>query len=77
MIRGAEKINFLSEWTGLTTSEAENLNANGYTSIHRTYGETRVIRQTFLEGPDTWQQSEKSWYWQPAVRSEEFELVSP
>jgi hypothetical protein len=62
------------KWRALSTSVVENLMTNGYISVDRTYGETRVIRQTFIEGPDPWQQSGKSWTWQPAVRNEEFEL---
>ena len=63
------------EWRALSTSEVENLRKNGYISVDKTYGETRVIRQTFLKGRDPWQQSGKSWYWQPVVRNEEFELL--
>ena len=62
------------KWRALSTSVVENLRTNGYISVDRTYGETRIIRQTFIEGPDSWQQSGKSWTWQPAVRNEEFEL---
>jgi len=62
------------EWQALSTSEVENLRANGFISVDRTFGETRVIKQIFLEGPDPWQQSGKSWYWQPTLRNQEFEL---
>ena len=62
-------------WTALTTSEMQDLTEQGLVSVTRTYGETRVIPQTYLEGFDAWNVNGKSWYWQPAVRREEFEFV--
>ncbi|MFC4241414.1 DUF2345 domain-containing protein, partial [Marinobacter oulmenensis] len=62
-------------WTALSASETRALTEQGLVSVTHTYGDTRVITQTYLEGPDDWHRSGKSWHWQPAVRREEFEFV--
>ena len=61
------------EWVPLTTDETNNLNSNGFVSVRRTYGETRVIRQTYYEGNDSWAPKGKSYHWQPVVGREEYE----
>jgi type VI secretion system secreted protein VgrG len=42
-------------------------------SLTRRYGEERRIEQTYLEGPDAWQVSGKSWHWQPATANTVYE----
>ena len=62
-------------WTALTTSETQALSEQGLVSVTKTYGDTRIITQTYLGGPDAWNLNGKSWYWQPVDRREEFQFV--
>ncbi|MDA8486894.1 hypothetical protein NNO07_27900, partial [Pseudomonas resinovorans] len=64
------KRTLIQEWIPLTADE-ENL--KGHSAMHR-YGEIRRIEQTFLEGPDNWQVSGKSWHWQPVTANTVYEL---
>jgi RHS repeat-associated protein len=57
-------------WAALTTNETQALAEQGLVSVARTYGDTRVITQTYLESHDAWNINGKSWYWQPIVRRE-------
>jgi type VI secretion system secreted protein VgrG len=43
------------------------------TSAAYRYGEQRRMPQTYLEGPDDWSTTGKSWYWQPGVASTVYE----
>ena len=61
------------EWQSLTTDESSNLRDNGFVSVRRECGETRVIRQTYYEGKNEWHVKGKSYYWQPTVGNTEFE----
>lgn len=42
-------------------------------SLIRRYGEERRIEQTYLEGPDAWHVSGKSWHWQPVTATTVYE----
>ncbi|WP_248806281.1 type VI secretion system Vgr family protein [Pseudomonas sp. MWU13-2100] len=44
------------------------------TSMTHTYGETRRIRQQYLEGDDQWAISGSSWYWKPVIANKVFEV---
>lgn len=46
-------------------------------SVVRRYGEERRIEQTYLEGPDAWHVSGKSWHWQPVTANTEYEYRTP
>jgi RHS repeat-associated protein len=61
-------------WTAVTTDQSNNMKANGFISVRRRYGETRVIRQTYNKGKSNWHAVRSgSYFWQPIVGNVEFE----
>lgn len=44
------------------------------TSMTHTYGETRRIRQQYLEGNDQWAVGGSSWHWKPVIANKVFEV---
>ena len=62
------------EWQRLSSVEEENLRSDGLISVERMYGETRVIKQTYVEGKDDWTVSGRSWHWHPVHADVEYEF---
>ena len=62
------------EWQRLGSVEEENLRSDGLISVRRIYGETRVIKQTYVESKDDWTVSGRSWHWHPVHADVEYEF---
>ncbi|MCC4105652.1 hypothetical protein LL318_07275 [Serratia ureilytica] len=60
----------IQQWKPLLEGAAPWLKENS--AIH-IYGETRKIKQRYLEGDDAWAIGGKSWHWQPGTADEVFE----
>ncbi|MCY1225892.1 hypothetical protein D9M72_381040 [compost metagenome] len=63
------KRTLIQEWVPLIVGEEYHAERS---AIYR-YGEVRRIEQTYLEGPDSWHASGKSWHWQPATANTVYE----
>lgn len=61
----------IQEWQALPDDAPAALIAD---SVVHKYGETRKIRQRYLEGDDKWTESGSSWHWQPVVADKVYEL---
>ncbi len=61
------------EWQALTSDEVNNMNESNFVSAERTYGETKVIKQTYHKGKDDWHIKGKSYHWQPTVGDHVYE----
>ncbi|WP_162922989.1 MULTISPECIES: type VI secretion system Vgr family protein [Burkholderia] len=61
----------IQQWKPLPADADPWLKENS--AVH-TYGETRKIKQRYLEGADAWAIGGKSWHWQPGVADEVHEI---
>lgn len=53
----------------------EALLESGFISVEHIYGTTKDTTQIYRAGFDNWNVQRKSWYWQPPVLHEQFNLI--